>query len=53
MIWENDDSRSWWVVGVAAATLVLGFGAWLVVSDPPVYRFLVRLCSDRDFTDSG
>ena len=42
-------SRSWWAVGVGAATLLLGFGVWLVVSDPPVYRFLVRLCADRDF----
>ena len=42
-------SRAAWVVGVVAAALLLGFGAWLVVSDAPVYRFLVRLCWDRDF----
>ena len=36
-------------VAVIVVALLLGLGTWLVVSDAPVYRFLVRLYVDKKF----
>src|SRR5262245_9205520 len=36
-------------VALGAVALLLGFGVWLVVSDAPIYRFLVRLYVDQTF----
>ena len=38
-----------WLLGIGAAALV-GVVVWLVVSDSRVYRFLLRLYQDREFT---
>ncbi len=48
-VFFDERSRYSWVAGVGAAALLLGFCTWLVVSDAPVYRFLVRLCWDKEF----
>src|SRR5439155_17846283 len=41
--------RSSWVAVVVVASLLLGVCAWLVISDAPVYRFLMRLYLDKHF----
>src|SRR5215475_11064748 len=38
-----------WVIGGAITLLVLGYCAWLVYTDAPAYRFLVRLYVDKKF----
>jgi len=38
-----------WVAGVVVTLLLLGVCAWLVISDAPVYRFLMRLYLDKHF----
>jgi uncharacterized membrane protein YdjX (TVP38/TMEM64 family) len=41
--------RHRWAIAVGIATLIVGYCAWLVVSDAPSYRFLVRLYVDKHF----
>jgi uncharacterized membrane protein YdjX (TVP38/TMEM64 family) len=41
--------RHRWAIAVGIATLIVGYCAWLVVSDAPSYRFLVRLYVDKPF----
>ena len=42
-------ARHRWAIAVGIATLIVGYGAWLVVSDAPSYRFFVRLYVDKHF----
>src|SRR2546425_861134 len=35
------------IIGVAVAALALGLCAWLIVTDAPVYRFVVRMYEDK------
>jgi len=41
--------RHRWAIAVGIATLIVGYCAWLVVSDAPSYRFFVRLYVDKHF----
>jgi uncharacterized membrane protein YdjX (TVP38/TMEM64 family) len=41
--------RHAWAVGVSAAALLVGYCVWLVYTDAPAYRFLVRLYIDKKF----
>jgi uncharacterized membrane protein YdjX (TVP38/TMEM64 family) len=41
--------RSAVVVGIVVTALLFGLCIWLVVSNAPVYRFLMRLYLDKDF----
>jgi uncharacterized membrane protein YdjX (TVP38/TMEM64 family) len=41
--------RHSWAVGASAAALLVGYGVWLVYTDAPAYRFLVRLYVDKKF----
>jgi uncharacterized membrane protein YdjX (TVP38/TMEM64 family) len=41
--------RHRWAIAVGIATLIVGYCAWLVVSDAPSYRFFVRLYADKHF----
>lgn len=38
-----------WVIGLGLSGLLIGYCAWLVWTDAPVYRFLVRLYVDKQF----
>jgi uncharacterized membrane protein YdjX (TVP38/TMEM64 family) len=38
-----------WVIAGGVAALVVGYCAWLVYTDAPVYQFLVRLYVDKKF----
>jgi uncharacterized membrane protein YdjX (TVP38/TMEM64 family) len=38
-----------WIIGGAIMALVVGYCVWLVWSDAPAYRFLVRLYVDKHF----
>jgi len=42
-------ARHRWAIAVGIATLIVGYCAWLVVSDAPSYRFFVRLYVDKHF----
>ena len=42
-------ARHRWAIALGIATLIVGYGAWLVVSDAPSYRFFVRLYVDKHF----
>ena len=43
-------SRRWrWAFGIGVSGLIIGYCAWLVWSDAPVYQFLVRLYVDKHF----
>lgn len=42
-------SRYKWPIVVGASALVIGFCAWLVMTDAPSYRFLVRLYVDKHY----
>ncbi len=44
--------RYGWVIGGLAAAALIGYGAWLVYTDAPAYRFLVRLYVDKKFLKS-
>jgi len=41
--------RAWIVLGVSATALLAGYCVWLVATDAPAYRFLVRLYVDKRF----
>ena len=41
--------RQQWALMVGVSTLAIGYCAWLVVTDAPSYRFLVRLYMDKHF----
>src|SRR2546427_1688347 len=38
-----------WVLAAAIAAAAVGYGGWLVYTDAPAYRFLVRLYVDKKF----
>lgn len=42
-------ARHRWAIALGIATLIVGYCAWLVVSDAPSYRFFVRLYVDKHF----
>ncbi len=42
-------SRYRWAIGLGLFALVLGYCGWLIYSDAPVYRFVVRLYMDKHF----
>jgi uncharacterized membrane protein YdjX (TVP38/TMEM64 family) len=42
-------ARYHWVTWALPAALIVGAGLWLVLTDPPVYQFLVRLYVDKHF----
>lgn len=42
-------ARYRWAILVGAGALVLGFGAWFVLSDSSGFRYLVRLYEDKRF----
>ena len=42
-------ARHRWAIALGMATLIVGYGAWLVVSGAPSYRFFVRLYVDKHF----
>ncbi len=42
-------SRYRWAIGLGLFVLVLGYCGWLIYSDAPVYRFVVRLYMDKHF----
>src|SRR3989442_14740319 len=35
------------IIAVAVSALALGLCAWLIVTDPPAYRFVVRMYEDK------
>jgi len=35
------------IIGVAVSALALGLCAWLIVTDAPAYRFVVRVYEDK------
>src|SRR5207302_9394991 len=35
------------IIGVAVSALALGLCAWLIVTDAPAYRFVVRMYEDK------
>jgi uncharacterized membrane protein YdjX (TVP38/TMEM64 family) len=41
--------RHAWAIGASAAALLVGYGVWLVYTDAPPYRLLVRLYVDKKF----
>ncbi len=41
--------RRWGIIGAAITAVIVGYCVWLVLTDAPVYRFLVRLYSDKRF----
>jgi uncharacterized membrane protein YdjX (TVP38/TMEM64 family) len=41
--------RRWGMLGAAITVAVVGYGVWLVLTDAPAYRFLLRLYVDRHF----
>lgn len=41
--------RHAWAIGASAAALLVSYGVWLVYTDAPPYRFLVRLYVDKKF----
>ena len=42
-------ARHRWAIALGIATFIVGYCAWLVVSDAPSYRFFVRLYVDKHF----
>jgi uncharacterized membrane protein YdjX (TVP38/TMEM64 family) len=42
-------ARHRWTIAVGIATLIVGYCAWLVVSNAPSYQFFVRLYVDKHF----
>jgi uncharacterized membrane protein YdjX (TVP38/TMEM64 family) len=42
-------ARYRWFIVVGIAAVLVGGCAWLVLADPPVYRFVVRLYQDKHF----
>jgi uncharacterized membrane protein YdjX (TVP38/TMEM64 family) len=44
--------RHAWTVGASLAALLVGYCVWLVYTDAPAYRFLVRLYVDKKFLKS-
>jgi uncharacterized membrane protein YdjX (TVP38/TMEM64 family) len=42
-------ARHRWAIAVGIATLIVGYSAWLVVSNAPSYQFFVRLYVDKHF----
>jgi uncharacterized membrane protein YdjX (TVP38/TMEM64 family) len=44
--------RHAWAVGAGAAALLVCYGVWLVYTDAPAYRVLVRLYIDKKFLKS-
>ena len=38
-----------WGIGIGVAALLAGYCAWLVITDAPAWRFLVRLYVDKRF----
>ena len=42
-------ARYRWFIIVGIAAVVAGGCAWLVLTDPPIYRFMVRLYQDKHF----
>ena len=41
--------RVGWGIAIGVSALIIGFGAWLVWTDPPLYQFLLRLYADKVF----
>ena len=41
--------RRWGIIGAAITAVIVGYCVWLVLTDAPAYRFLVRLYSDKRF----
>ncbi len=41
--------RRWAFIGVGITAVIVGYCAWLVLTDAPAYRFLVRLYVDKHF----
>lgn len=41
-------ARSRWCLGLGGVVLPVGLGLWLILTDAPVYRFLVRLYADPE-----
>jgi len=41
--------RRWGIIGAAITAVIVGYCLWLVLTDAPAYRFLVRLYSDKRF----
>jgi uncharacterized membrane protein YdjX (TVP38/TMEM64 family) len=42
-------TRLVWAIALGASALIVGYGAWLVWTDAPLYQFLVRLYADKLF----
>jgi uncharacterized membrane protein YdjX (TVP38/TMEM64 family) len=43
------DRRWIWAVGLGLTAILVGYGVWLIATDAPTWRFLVRLYVDRRF----
>ena len=41
--------RRWGIIAAAITAVIVGYCLWLVLTDAPAYRFLVRLYSDKRF----